>query len=328
MSILITVLHCLVALGTGFGVYASYRYIVDGRIVKNSLISMYEKINLSGSNRKASEQMIRKMYGSYGRKGLLSHIDDNLRYSGIQANYPIVTTELYLTVLVIISVVMFLLISIMSGSMIYGAAAIALMLFITELYFNGRRRSRYIRVEDELLPLINSIDAYAGATDDLINILERSVPVLTGPLKNAILSAVSASKRTGNSSEVLRQLEDSIEHPFFKKLIRNLEISSRHSANYKDIITECRYQLDEATGNEKKLEKIYKDGRYEIIVIIICGIACVLIALVGVLSYDIKGFFKDMWMTFPGKCILAACVAVLSMSFYIAFITSQKRGLQ
>ena len=326
MNIILITLRCLVMAGTALAVNSAFRYVVNGKIVKTSLIMVYEKINMSGENRKKSEQMMRQMYGSYGRRGVLNHIEDNLRYRGIQTKYQLITTELYLAGMIMVSAVIFLLSSILSGNMLYGAAAVAVLNLITELYFNSRRRLRYIRIEDELLPLINSIDAYSSVSDDIINIFEKSIPVLTGPLKDVIYSAVSAAKSTGNSSEALRQLEDSIEHPFFKKLIRNLEISSRHSANYHDIITECRYQLDEATGNEKKLEKIYKDGKFEIIVIIMCGIVCVLLAIVGVLNYDIKSFFTDMWMTLPGRCILVMCAVVLVVSFYIAFITSQRRG--
>ncbi len=326
MNIILLTLRCMVFAGTALGVFAAFKYISTGKIVKNSLITMYEKINSSGENRRKSEQMIRQMYGSYNRKGLLSHIDENLRYSGIQIKYHYITTELYLAGAVMLLTAVFVLVSLVCGNMLYGAGAAAVLVLAVELHFNSRRRSRYNSVGDELLPLINSIDAYAGTTDDIISILEKTIPVLTGPLKEAVYSAVSASKKTGSSSEALRLLEDSMEHPFFKKLIRNLEISSRHSCNYKDIITECRYQLDEATGNEKKLEKIYKDGRFEIIIIIICGMTCVLMALVGVLDFEVKGFFTDMWETIPGKFILVLCAVVLMISFYIAFITSQRRG--
>lgn len=125
---------------------------------------------------------------------------------------------------------------------------------------------------------------------------------------------------------MLRNLEDSIEHPFFKKLIRNLEISSRHNANYKDIITECRYQLDEAASNAKKLEKIYKDGRHDIILVIIAGTACVIMALTGMLGYPVGEFFSQMWDSIMGRFILTGAAGSVLVSLYIAFIASQKRG--
>lgn len=159
-----------------------------------------------------------------------------------------------------------------------------------------------------------------------MSILEKSIPVITGPLKDAVFFAVTQSKSSGNSPEVLRQLEDSIEHPFFKKLVRNLELSSRHSANYKDIITECRSQLDEATRNARMLEEIYRNGRHDIIVLIICGVLCVVMALIGILDYDVIPFFVSMWGTPAGRSILVMCAAALMAAFYIAFIASQKRG--
>ena len=323
---IVLIIRLLVMSGAAAGVCMTFMYIDRKKLIKNGLINMYGKINSSAKKRKTSETELRQMYGDYSHRGLISHIDENIRYSGIQLKYTWLTTELYLVITATVLTMLFIPVSVVGGGIIYGAVSVVALILAAEIYFNIQRRDRYNRVEDELLPLINSIDAYAGATDDIITIFEKTVPVLTGPLKEAVYSAVSRSKQTGSCSEVLRDLEDSIEHPFFKKLIRNLEISSRHSANYKDIITECRYQLDEATGNAKKLEKIYRDGKFDILAVVICGIVCVLLALVGILDYAVEGFFIQMWRTVPGQIILILCAASLLISFYIAFIASQRRG--
>ena len=323
---IILILRLLVMIGIAVGVCMSFVYIRDKSLVKKSLITMHERINASGEVRKIIERHVYQMYGRREKKGLLNHIDDNLRYSGVLLKHSWVTTELYLAMSTVILTAVFLLVSVIGGGMAYGMACVSVLVLAAELYFNSQRRGRYNRIEEELLPFLNSIDAYAGATDDLISIFEKSVPVLNGPLKAAVYSAVLQSKQTGNCSEVLRNLENNIEHPFFKKLVRNLEMSSRHSANYKDIITECRFQLDEATSNAKKLEKIYKDGKLDIILVIICGMACVVLALMGILDYAVKDFFIGMWGTVPGKIIIMLCAASLLISFYIAFVSSQKRG--
>ena len=326
MGIIIPVLKILILAGVAAGVYRTFKYIAGRKFIKNSIATMYERINSSGKKREESEKAIRQMYGNYGKKGLINHIDENIKYSGLQNKCPLLTTELFLVGEIVVLAAAFLSASVLSGSILKGAAVTALLVFGVELYFNGHRQRCYDRVEDELLPFINSIDAYAASTDDIISIFEKSIPVLNGPLKDAVYKAVEQSKRTGNCSEVLRNLEDSIEHPFFKKLIRNLEISSRHSANYKDIITECRYQLDEAASNAKKLEKIYKDGRHDIILVIIAGTACVTMALTGMLGYPVGEFFSQMWDSIMGRFILTGAAGSVLVSLYIAFIASQKRG--
>ena len=326
MKPVIIVLHCLILSGTAFMVFAAIRYMAGRRLIKSSLITIYEKLNSAGEKRRLSEKQIMQMYGTANKKGLINHMDENLRYSGIQTKHPILTTELYLVISVIVITMSIVLVFLIGGSLIYGALAACVTVLAMELYFNSCRQRRYEQVEEELVPFINSIDAYAGATDDIMSILEKSIPVITGPLKDAVFFAVTQSKSSGNSPEVLRQLEDSIEHPFFKKLVRNLELSSRHSANYKDIITECRSQLDEATRNARMLEEIYRNGRHDIIVLIICGVLCVVMALIGILDYDVIPFFVSMWGTPAGRSILVMCAAALMAAYYIAFIASQKRG--
>jgi len=320
MGIVIPVLKILILAGVAAGVYRTFKYIAGRKLIKNSIATMYERINSSGKKREESEKAIRQMYGNYAKKGLINHIDENIRYSGLQDKFPLLTTELFLVGEIVVLAAAFLSASVLSGSILKGAAVTALLVFGMELYFNGHRQRCYNRVEDELLPFINSIDAYAASTDDIISIFEKSLPVLNGPLKDAVYKAVEQSKRTGNCSEVLRNLEDSIEHPFFKKLIRNLEISSRNNANYREITAQCRKLLSEQLDNSKKLAQIYREAKIRLAIIMLCALVCLWMMAQTMLGMSLIDMFSMFSESFAGCCLIAMIAGTLMFTAYFVFV--------
>lgn len=48
MKPVIIVLHCLILCGTAFMVFAAIRYMAGRRLIKSSLITIYEKLNSAG----------------------------------------------------------------------------------------------------------------------------------------------------------------------------------------------------------------------------------------------------------------------------------------
>ena len=51
MKPVIIVLHCLILSGTAFMVFAAIRYMAGRRLIKSSLITIYEKLNSAGEEK-------------------------------------------------------------------------------------------------------------------------------------------------------------------------------------------------------------------------------------------------------------------------------------
>lgn len=118
MGIIIPVLKILILAGVAAGVYRTFKYITGRKLIKNSIATMYERINSSGKKREESEKAIRQMYGNYGKKGLINHIDENIKYSGLQNKFPLLTTELFLVGEIVVLAAAFLLAAVVSGSIL------------------------------------------------------------------------------------------------------------------------------------------------------------------------------------------------------------------
>lgn len=319
-------LHVLILCFLAFSVYLLFLYLERTKAIRHSIENIYDVLHTVGESRKLDHEKMRSLYGNYGRKNILTHIDESIRYSGIHLILPFMTTELYVVIMILLMAFFSCMIFIFSGNWLLGILGVPLVALVMELFMSNLRKKRYTQTEEELLPLINAIESYAFATDDLISILGKSIEGLRGPLRVEIGRAINEAKNSGKSSEALRNLEDKVEHPFFKMIIRNLEISSRHGANYTDIITEARNMLAINLENSKKLENIYYEGRLKLGIITAGGILCILLTAYMIIGCSMKELFTMMMSDLLGRLFFIADVVILSVSAYFAFLMPQRRG--
>ena len=174
------------------------------------------------------------------------------------------------------------------------------------------------------MTLVNSIESCAAESDDIIYILEKAAAMTAGPIHDELWHTVTMVKSGLQGTVALGQLESRIEHAFFKTLIRNLEISSRNNANYREITMQCRSLLTEQLDNTKKLEEIYREARIRLIVIFLCAIVCLEIMVRTMSGMSLKGMLLMFSRSAIGCCLIAMMLGTLFMTAY--FILAKGGG--
>lgn len=324
LSMIFVGLHITVAAGLFISVYWTFAYMRHNRILHQGVETVYARLNTITGTREQIDRQLREMYGSVGKHDWLNRISDNLKYSGLERRFPALTPELFLVLLILAEGAAFLTGFGMSGRWYMGAAASAVLYLAFEYTFDRLRDKRYKQVESQLLALINSVDNYAEETDDIIHILERVSDMMEEPLRSELYAAVTAARNEG-ASKALRELEYRVEHPFFKTFVRNLEISSRNSANYKDIVEGCRGMLSEQLANSKKLENIYHNARLHLGAIIVCSIVCLYIMAEFLLGISLWELAEMLAGSIPGIILLAGTAGTLMVSGYYALVKGKRR---
>ena len=259
-----------------------------------------------------------------GRRGPIAHISDNIEYSGVGSILPGLTPELYMLIMLMLSVAAYVLAGFISGNIYYGIPAAAVPWVAGEIFFSMLRNYRYRREEEQLLTLVNSIESCAAESDDIIYILEKAAAMTAGPIHDELWHTVTMVKSGLQGAVALGQLESRIEHAFFKTLIRNLEISSRNNANYREITMQCRSLLTEQLDNTKKLEEIYREARIRLIVIFLCAIVCLEIMARTMSGMSFKGMLLMFSRSAIGCCLIAMMLGTLFMTAY--FILAKGGG--
>lgn len=247
--------------------YRAMLYAQKTNSLKLTVNELYDRVNSLSGCREEVGRKLAALYGNMGRRGPIAHISDNIEYSGVGSILPGLTPELYMLIMLLLSAAAYVLTGFISGNIYYGIPAAAVPWGVGEIFFSLLRNYRYRREEEQLLTLVNSIEGCAAESDDIIYILEKAAAMTAGPIHDELWHTVTMVKSGLQGAVALGQLESRIEHAFFKTLIRNLEISSRNNANYREITMQCRSLLTEQLDNTKKLEEIYREARIRLIVI-------------------------------------------------------------
>lgn len=302
--------------------YEVVEYFQKYRIIQKAAADAFTRMSISDKQRQIAAKKARELNGNGEIKGFINKIDHELMYSGLKFKYKWLSTELYLTITTIIYLQIYLVVSILQGNMLAGLAVIAIIIILQKTVLQLMQHIQYSRTEASLLQFMNIIENFALSSDDLIHILERSSYYLDEPLKSNIVHAVIEARNTGDSVTALKNLQDGIQHHFFKQFIRNLEICQRYDTNYKDIIADSRHVLEVELKNEKERQAIYLTGRSEIIAMLICGCACIL--LMGEITGSGNTIQQLLNGGLIGTIILAFCVTTVIVQIYFAFIANMR----
>lgn len=151
-----------------------------------------------------------------------------------------------------------------------GMVAFVMLMYSVLVVFSN---INYKKVEKGLISFANIAENFSKSSDDLVTILDRVSWYVDEPLKSAIRDCVGQAKNTGDTVGAIQQLQLRIEHPQFRQLIRNLEVASRHEANYAEIIEDNRKTLQEYIRFQQERAAIYANGRIELMGVAVAGVA-------------------------------------------------------
>lgn len=278
-----------------------YQYKIFGRYIVG-------KTSQSSSTRISKEEALRELYGAQEKTSFLYKIDLLLEQSGLKRYIPILNTELYLGLAVVLSVILFLFgTAAAAGNWIigFGMALMGVVLLYGILEFLAGINFRH--TEKSITQFANLIQSYSITSNDIIAIFGNIYIYLGEPLKSAVKSCFDEAHVTGDISTALVHLEKKINHPLFGMIIHNIEICSRHEANYSEIIVNIKKSLQDYMRNKEELKAMFDNGRAQIIMLIGLGVL-ILYILNGMVEENI---YMLLTTTVIGQIILFVSFVVL-----------------
>ncbi len=259
------------------------------------------------------------------RSRWFDQINKLLRYSGYAIRYPWITPTVFLFVLLFIAPVGFILTLFIKRNLLLSIFVLCCLIIIPIAFLKIKTDKNYVQVEQQLANFLNLVGSYSTTNVDLITILSKTSMYLAEPLVTPIHSAVLFAKNTGALPMAMKQLEDSLEHPIFKKMIKSLEICSRNGNSYQEVVNSFRPQVERFIRNSTKGREIFRGGRNTIFIIIFL---CLVLVYVSLDSFYFKGnteitFTKVIELFcqgFLGVFILVgAVILVIVTTFFMIF---------
>lgn len=317
---MVLALKIVLFLSVLFTVYSLLSYSRDNKLLTGTAIKIFNISEERYNKRKEKKEKIRIEEGNIRDKSFLGKIDLLILRSNIKNRIPFFNTEIYISFSITLFATGFLLGDKLFNHWLVGLilALLSTLILYASIYFIAAYN--YERIDKESLTFANMLENYSVTTDDIVSIMDQSSVYLKQPLKGYIEEFVSDVARTGDSTIAFRNLEYKIESERVRNIIRNLEICSRHEANYKEIITDNRDTLKEHLKAKEQRKSLINNGRMEII---ICYLMC------SVILYVFTSFVPNLRQllteTFLGNLILTYNIVVMAVIFW-NLISFDKRG--
>ncbi len=182
------------------------------------------------------------------------YVEQELQYSGLKRKFPFLTAENWMVGnLVCVAMILSALQVILPEW--WMAVGVTAILVGVELIVIAIAKTKAVRsVERNLLKFLDFLGNYSITAGEVTGIFNQVSRYMEEPLKSVLDECYYEAQTTGDSNMALLSMAEKIEHPKFKELVRNMEISIRYCADFKTLVHSSRRSVREylRTGGERK----------------------------------------------------------------------------
>lgn len=169
-------------------------------------------------------------------------LEQQLTYSGLRRYFPNLSAEWWLTGNLVLGVLCFVGISI-PGGILLGMTVAAGAFALEWILLSGLRRRNLKRTEEDLTKLLDFLGNYSVSSGEITGIFDQIARYMDEPIKGVLTACYYEATTTGDSSTALITMAEKVEHPKFKELVRNMEISTRYCADFSILVNSSRRSL-------------------------------------------------------------------------------------
>lgn len=286
-----------------------FRWIQKESIIHNVIHKAYENLEQAAEKRIADNRtgmlLLRK------RKGLVYRFEKKLLYSGMTRRFPHLTPELWIALHLVICTLIYTSATVWIGTWWIGLFLIILFEGSVSLLQNLLISQNYNAVDEELLKFLDFLGNYSITSGEVTQILKQISPYLNEPLKTVLEECYYEAQTSGDTALALLSMGEKIQHPKFKELVRNMEISMRYSADFTILVSQSRKAIREHMRMRQEQKALA--GEAWVNILILAAMTVVIFKTVEVLiGVPIQEILLGTWV---GKGCLAGIVAIL-FAFY------------
>lgn len=278
-------------------------------IIHNLISRAYESMEEAASRRIADNRLKQEMLRQ--KKGKLYRLEQRLLYSGLHRRFPFLRPEVYVVGNLLIGVILYTLVSILTQSGWYGVIVVAVFEVLLYFFENYLIAKNYNATDEGLLKFLDFLGNYSLTSGEITAVLGQVGEYLEEPLKSALEECCYEAQMTGDAGIALLSMAEKIQHPKFKELVRNLEISMRYSADFTVLVSQSRRSVREYMRMRQERKSLVGEAWVSIIILgaMTVVILMALEALIGIPIEDI------LWKTWLGRICMGGIGGILLM-FY------------
>lgn len=251
-----------------------------------------------------------------GRKRLLElnqehtplvSVERLLQYSGLNIYLPGLTAEWWIAGNAVVLSIIFLAVIMISG-LLPAIVLAALMAGAEALLIRFMRLRNLRRVGANLLKFLDFLGNYSVTATEATGVFNQVSRYMDEPLRSALDACFYEAQTTGDAGLALLSMAEKIEHPKFKELARNMEISIRYCADFSAMVSSSRRSIREYLRVSEERRGMLREAAVNMILLL--GMSAIVLSVVGFLT-EIS-LWELMTGTLPGRVGLVILLAVFA----------------
>ena len=283
------------------------------RMGKVRLLSRLLNRTREGMESSARQRLLadRIRLGEFERRhSLWMYLEKQLHYSGLHIRFPNLTVEKGIAVVLFCEVLVFL-----GGSFLFGktfgflaCGVIFLCLWILVIY---RKAVMMRKVNENLLKFLDFCGNYSISVGEVTGVLEQVSLYVEDPLKTVLNECYVEAKITGDTGMALLAMAEKVEHPMFKEIVGNMEISIRYCADFKALVASSRRSVREYLRMREERRGILREASINMGLLLLMSV-CVMLAVDCLLDGSI---WRLLLFSVPGHIALGIIAGIVVLFF-------------
>lgn len=232
-------------------------------------------------------------------------LERQLIYSGLRKRFPHLTAERFIVVNVLgLSGVVLLFL--LSGQKVGALLGIMIFLMMEVALFLFCKHRAMESVNDNLIKFLDFLGNYSITAGEVTGIFKQVSRYVEEPLKSVLEECYYEAQTTGDTAMALLAMAEKIEHPKFKELVRNMEVSLRYSADFTILVQNSRRSMREhlRTGAERK--SLLREAVVNMGILLLMSFV-IFFTVDGMITASI---WEVLFHTLPGKIALGVLAVI------------------
>ena len=246
------------------------------------------------------------------RKGFLHRIEQRLMYCGLTGKYRWLTSELWILINLIVSGLCYFAFLIISRNFVIALSVLAgiqVLRYLLESYLMSKN---YRAVNENLMKFLDFLGNYSITAGEVTGILKQISKYMEEPLRSVLDECYYEAQTSGDSNIALLAMAEKIEHPRFKELVRNMEISIRYSADFTSLVRSSRKAVREHMRTRQERKSMVNEALVNMLILAVMSIV-ILIAVEQLIGASMQ---EILFYTWPGRISVSVIMVIFLLLYH------------
>jgi Flp pilus assembly protein TadB len=246
------------------------------------------------------------------RKGIFHRMEQTLLYSGLVRRFPYLTPEIWILTNLVVVVVFYSIGNILFRFTYAGLFLALVWIGFVYIFLRIKRNQNDRSVNEHLLKFLDFLGNYSVTAGEITGILNQVSRFVKDPLKSVLEECYSEAQTSGDVKLALLMMSEKIEHPMFKELVRNMEISIRYSADFTVFVSNSKRAVREYLRSRQERKALASEALINMLLLV--GMS--LIVFVTMENLIAVSAWSILFHTIPGQIGIGVIVVIFGVFFH------------